>query len=168
MQSTAANMQFVPSQSTVAFFSPRQLGTSAKPPWTATYYALLDTSIPLASSSSFSALIATDNTFYDTANWNSFPLPSAGTEQFSGNALQHGLTPGAMPLAMTTEEQISLLAMAPTTQTSIDISMSIPMEPSKEPALQFLLDKPSQPDLLLTRTITTFQIVNFDQKQPTH
>lgn len=94
--------------------------------------SLLDTSLPLATSSSFPTSTVTDSNFYDTANWHSLSLP-AGTEQFSGNALHHALASGSTPLVMTTEEQISLLAMVPT-QTSFDSSMSIPIEPSKTSA----------------------------------
>lgn len=64
--------------------------------------ALLDTSFPLATSSSFPNLISTGNDFYDTTNWNTLPLSAAG----------------------------DLLAMAPTTNAPFDMSTSIPMEPS--------------------------------------
>ncbi|KAJ4402032.1 hypothetical protein N0V91_007537 [Didymella pomorum] len=63
--------------------------------------ALLDTSFPLATSSSFPNLISTGNDFYDTTNWNTLPLSAAG----------------------------DLLAMAPTTNAPFDMSTSIPMEP---------------------------------------
>lgn len=97
--------------------------------------ALLDSSLPLSSVSSFPALTSTYDTFFDPATWNSLSLPSAGTEQLSGNALQHGVTSGDPPLVMTTEEQISLMAMTSGTQSSFNTSMCTPMEPSKEPII---------------------------------
>ncbi|KAH6612092.1 hypothetical protein C7974DRAFT_418993 [Boeremia exigua] len=140
MQYTAANMQFVPSQRAHRDNSAQLPSLRGTPliSWdqdlnftTAdSSIALLDTSLPLASTSSFSALVTPDNTFFDTTNWHSLSLPS-GNEQFARNALHHSLAPGGSPLLMTTEEHINLLAMAPNMHTTFDMSMTTPMEPNR-------------------------------------
>ncbi|KAF2996701.1 hypothetical protein E8E13_005265 [Curvularia kusanoi] len=143
-------MQFAPSQRVVGFFysyiqhhdNSEQLPSHhGQPPisWdhdlnfttAASSSALLDTSLPLASTSLFPTLTATGNTLYDTPDWNSLQLPTAASEPFTGNVLQHNLTSGGPPLVLTAEEQISLLAMAPATQASFDMSLSTPMEPNR-------------------------------------
>lgn len=97
--------------------------------------ALIETSLPLPSSTSSTALdsglIAPDNSFYNTADWNSLSLPSTGTEQFPGNVLQYGLSSGGPQFAMTCAEHIDTLAMTPNTLPSLGTSLSTPMEPSK-------------------------------------
>ncbi len=89
--------------------------------------ALLDTSLALASTSSFPTLAST--TLYDTTNWTSLSLPAA-SDHSPRHALHHDLNLGGTPLVMTAEDQINLLAMAPT-QLPFDMNVSIPMEPSK-------------------------------------
>ncbi|KAG9198349.1 hypothetical protein G6514_010267 [Epicoccum nigrum] len=104
--------------------------------------ALLDTPLPLASTSLFPTLSTTGTALYDITDWNSLTLPTTASEPFTsesftsepftGNVLQHDLTFGGAPLALTAEEHTNLLAIAPVTQTSFDMSVSVQMEPSKD------------------------------------